>query len=92
MKLLDTLTVVTLLISEHDMCSVSKLCLTLLRTRAPQDPLSMGFAKHEYWSGLLFPSPGDLPNLDIKPASPAMQEDFLPLSQEGSPPMYLVLL
>ena len=54
MKLLDTLTVVTLLSSEHDMCSVSKLCLTLLRSHAPQDPLSMGFAKQEYWSGCYF--------------------------------------
>ena len=34
-------------------------------------PLSMGFSQQEYWSGLLFPPPGDLPDLGIKPASPA---------------------
>ena len=36
-----------------------------------------GFSKQEYWSGLPFPSPGDLPNPGIKPASPALQEDSL---------------
>ena len=34
-----------------------------------QGPLSMGFSRQEYWSGLPFPSPGDLPNPGIKPAS-----------------------
>ena len=38
-------------------------------TVAYQDPLSMGFSRQEYWSGLPFPSPGDLPNPGIKPAS-----------------------
>ena len=37
----------------------------------------MGFSKQEYWSGLPFPSPGDLPNSGIKPGSPALQADFL---------------
>ena len=36
---------------------------------ACQVPLSMGFSREEYWSGLLFPSPGDLPDLGIEPAS-----------------------
>ena len=36
----------------------------------PQAPLSMGFPRQEYWSELLFPSPGDLPDLGIEPASP----------------------
>ena len=40
------------------------------RTVAHQAPLPMGFPRQEYWSGLPFPSPGDLPNLGIKPASP----------------------
>ena len=40
-------------------------------TVAHQAPLSMGFPRQEYWSGLPFPSPGYLPNLGIKPASPA---------------------
>ena len=49
-----------------------------------QAPLSMGFPRKEYWSGLLFPSPGDLPDLGIKPMSPAWQADSLPLSQQES--------
>ena len=51
-------------------------------TRARQAPLSMGFSKQEYWSGLPFSSPGDLPNAGIKPespVSPALQADALPL-------------
>ena len=43
-----------------------------------QAPLSMGFSRQEYWSGLPFPSPGDLPNPEIKPGSPALQADSLP--------------
>ena len=42
--------------------------------------LSMGFSRQEYWSGLLFPSPVDLPNPGIEPAFPAWQSDSLPLS------------
>ena len=45
---------------------------------------SMGFPRQEYWSGLPFPSPGDLPNTGIQPTSPASQEGSLPLSQQGS--------
>ena len=46
-------------------------CLTLqpLRTEARQAPLSMGFPGQEYWSGLPFPSPGDLPDPGIEPTS-----------------------
>ena len=47
-------------------------------TVARQAPLSMGFSRQEYWSGLPFPSPGDLPNPGIKPKSPALQADDLP--------------
>ena len=43
-------------------------------TVAHQVPLSVGFSRQEYWSGLPFPSPGDLPNAGIKPASPAVGE------------------
>ena len=39
-------------------------------TVAYQAPLSMGFSRQEYWSGLPFPSPGDLPNPGIEPRSP----------------------
>ena len=41
-------------------------------------PLSMGFSRQEYWSGWLFPSPGDLPDPGIEPRSPALQADSLP--------------
>ena len=47
---------------------VAKLCLTLVIpwTVAQQGPLSMGFSRQEYWSGLSFPSPGDLPDPGIE--------------------------
>ena len=59
---------------------VSQLCLTLETpwTVARQAPLSMGFSRQEYWSGLPFPSPGDLPDPGIEPWSPALQADNLP--------------
>ena len=44
-----------------------------------QTPLSMGFSRQEYWSGLPFSSPGDLPNPGIKPGSPVLQADALNL-------------
>ena len=47
-------------------------------TVACQAPLPMGFSRQEYWSGLPFPSPGDLPNPGIEPRSPALQADSLP--------------
>ena len=46
------------------------------RTVAHQAPLSMGFLKQEYWSGLPFSFPGDLPDLRIEPASPALAGRF----------------
>ena len=46
-------------------------------TVAHQAPLSMGFSRQEYWSGLPFPSPGDLPNPAIEPRSPSSQADAL---------------
>ena len=46
-------------------------------TVAHQAPPSMGFSRQEYWSGLPFPSPGDLPNPGIKPRSPTLQADAL---------------
>ena len=59
-------------------------------TVAHQAPLSMGFHRQEYWSGLPFPSPEDLPDSGIEPASPvspALQANSLPAepSQKGSP-------
>ena len=44
-----------------------------------------GFSREEYWRGLPFPSPGDLPNPGIEPRFPALQTDSLPLSHQGSP-------
>ena len=46
-------------------------------------PLSMEFSRPEYWSGLPFPSPGDLPNPGIEPGSPALQADSLPTEPPG---------
>ena len=51
-------------------------------TVAHQAPPSMGFSRQEYWSGLPFPSPGDLPDSGIEPGSPALQADAL---TSGSP-------
>ena len=62
-----------------------------LWTIACQASLSIGFSRQEYWSGLPWPPPGDLPDPGIEPASPAspaFQVDSLPLSHQGSP-MYL---
>ena len=47
-------------------------------TVAHQAPLSMGFSRQEYWSGLPTPSPEDLPDSGIEPGSPALQADALP--------------
>ena len=44
---------------------------------------SMEFFRQEYWSGLPFPSPGDLPNLGIEPKSPTLQADALPSELQG---------
>ena len=52
-------------------------------TVAYQAPPSMGFSSLEYWSGLPFPSPGDLPKLRIEPRSPALQADALPPEPPG---------
>ena len=54
-------------------------------TIASQAPLSMRFSRQEYWSGLPFPSPGDLPNPGIEPRSPALQVDSLPAEPPGKP-------
>ena len=53
-------------------------------TVALQAPLSMEFSRQEYWSGLPFPSPGDLPDPEIQPGSPALQADALPFEPAGN--------
>ena len=52
---------------------------------ACQAPLSMGFSKQEYWSGLPFPPPGDLPSPEIEPRSLTLQMDSLPSEPPGKP-------
>ena len=61
-------------------------CLTLatLWGEAHQAALSRGFPRQEYWSGLSFPSPGDLPDLGIKPRSPKLQTDSLLTESPGN--------
>ena len=63
-------------------CSVASGVSDSLRppwTGAHQAPLSVGFPRQEYWSGLLFPSPGGLPDPGNEPTSPALQAGSLPL-------------
>ena len=52
---------------------------------AYQAPLSMGFSRQEYWSGMPFPSPRDLPDPGIEPRSPTLQADALPSEPPGKP-------
>ena len=54
-------------------------------TVAYQAPLSMGFSRQEYWSGLPFPSPGDLPDPGIEPRSPTLEADALTSEPPGKP-------
>ena len=56
-----------------------------LWTAAHQAPLPMGFSRQEYWSGVPFSSPGDLPNPGIEPRSPALQADALLSEPPGKP-------
>ena len=56
-----------------------------LWTVSYQASLSMGFSKQEYWSGLPFPSPGDLPDPGIEPESPTLEADALPSEPPGKP-------
>ena len=68
---------------------LSRVQLFVIRwTAARQAPLSMEFSRQEYWNGLPFPPPGDLPDPGIEltsPASPALAVDSLPLSHLRSP-------
>ena len=67
---------------------VTQLCPTLCNPREPvarQAPPSMGFSRQECWSGLPFPSPGDLSNPGIEPMSPAMAGGFFTAEPPGTP-------
>ena len=67
---------------------VAKSCPTLVTpwTVACKAPLSMGFSRQEYWSGLPFPSPEDLPNPGIEPESPELQVQLIynPIPKKGN--------
>ena len=83
------------LLAGHPRCYINAVCcaqsLSPVRlcdtpwTIAHQAPLSRGFSRQEYCSGLPFPPPGDLPNPRIKPRSPALQADPLPSEPPGKP-------
>ena len=64
-------------------CSVISDCLR--PHRACQSPLPMVFPRQEYWSGLPFPSPGDLPNPGLEPASPALAGRLFTTEPPGKP-------
>ena len=66
------------------MLSHVRLCVTP-RAIASQTPLSVGFSRQEYWSGLPCPPPGDLLSPGIEPVSPELQVDSLPAEPPGSP-------
>ena len=68
-------------------CLIAKLYRTLLQPQglACQAPLSMGFPRQEYWRGLPFPFPGNLPNPGIKPVSPALAGRFFTAEPPGKP-------
>ena len=77
------------IVNEDIMCLVTQSCLILCN---PMDCNPPGSSAHgdsprqEYWSGILFPLPGDLPNPGIEPRSPASQADSLPSELPGKPP------
>ena len=65
---------------------VSKSCPTLATPWTVDcQALSTGFSRQEYWSGLPFPSPGDLPDPGIEARSPVLQADSLPTELPGKP-------
>ena len=79
----------------HYMCVCVCVCVCVIHSVVPnfvtpwtvpcQAPLSMGFSRQEYWSGLPFPSSSDLPDPGIKPGSPELQTDSLPSEPPEKP-------
>jgi len=65
-------------------------CFATLWTVAHQTPLPMGFSRQDYWREFPFPSPGDLPNPEIKRTSPAMSGRFSTAEPPGKPHKELV--
>ena len=87
----------TKLLHWKNVCSVTsvKSVSAIPWTVARQAPLSLGFSRQEYWSGLPYPSPGDLPNPGIKPiswASPELQAGYLPTEPPEKPPVASYIL
>ena len=80
-RMVSSLHIYTRILMTH-VCA--QLCPTLYDswTVDHKAPLFMGVPRQEYWKGLPFPSPGDLPNPGIEPVSPALQADSLPLSHQ----------
>jgi len=69
----------------HIMCAQSFWLFVIPWTVTHQAPLSMGFSRQEYWSGLPWPPPGDLPSPGIKPASPTLAGGFFTTVPPGKP-------
>ena len=69
----------------NESCSVVSNSWDPMDCIACQAPLSMEFFRQEYWSGLPFPSPGDLPHPGIEHMSPALQAGSLPSEPPGKP-------
>ena len=70
----------------HCIVSLSRIQLFVTpQTVAYQAPLSMGLSRQEYWSGLPFCSPGDLPDPGIEPTSPALANRFFTAKPPGNP-------
>ena len=89
-EILQTRIVEWVAISFSNACMHAKslqLCPTLCdpMDSSPQAPLSTGFSREESWSGLPFPSPGDLPDPGIEHRPPALQADSLPSEPPGKP-------
>ena len=72
-------------------CSIAESCWTLCDSVGHQAPLSVGFSRQEYWSGLPFPTPRDLPNTGMEPASPAVPGIFFTSEPPGQPCWHLAL-
>ena len=70
-------------IEENEMKLLSHIQLFATPWTVAYQAPSMGFSRQEYWSGLPFPSPGDLPNPGIEPGSPTLQADALPSEPPG---------
>ena len=74
-------------------CLITKSCPSLFATPWTVHcwaPLCMGFPRVEYWSGLPFPSPGDLPNPGMEAASPALAGEFFTTEPPGKPLLFLL--